>query len=274
MGRKCSWIRNFLTSVSTLADRGTSRSPAESREVLFLLKVVMNLPAQFGLYASHFVVPLAKVAAQEGHNGGKGIHYLVRDMCSTILRWIGERSLRTEQPLGYAMEPINLLVNHLIKAVLSHVLTGPIWRRIYVCNLTFIQDFVELYGMELRVKRSAILGHLTSSTGSASLDAKYANAGIQILSCCLGKVDLVQDGVSMDEIYTQLIELLKHRTKAVWVPAAEVLSQALQLNLKDDSLGIRWKLNKDDLPPGTQDNTVRAFPVGSSTATELSHVAC
>ena len=266
--RKQSWMLKFFNAIQELADKKNNRSADESRVLIFLLKVVVNLPDEFAPYARHFAPIMASVAATDGHNGGYGLHYFVRDCCLIILRWFGQGRLQTRGSEACDVQPISVLVNHLIEHVLSHNLNGQMWKRIFAANIHIIQDFVQLFKSSLQLDQKFILNHLTADT------AKFNNAGIQLLTICLQEeVNLIPDNAAaMDELFLATIDLLRHKSKTVYFPACEVLGLALHTHSRKDSRhGLAWTTKDIGSPAQALCKTLYSFFKNQSSLKTMDH---
>ena len=96
--------------------------------LLYLVKVIMNTTGDFAPYAMRFLRPMVQVACSNNANGGNGIHYFVRDICTTLLRWVGMYKPETTPPCtgldpssSACIHEVSKLVAHLISHILSHV---------------------------------------------------------------------------------------------------------------------------------------------------------
>ena len=271
------WIESLEGAVSTLAremqptDQSSPhrRGPADkggSRLVLlYMVKVIMNTTGDFAPYAMRFLRPMVQVACTNHANGGNGIHYFVRDICTTLLRWVGMHNADTNPPTGLdpssseCIHAVSRLVSHLITHILSHELRQTTWKKIFHANLSLIQDFVETFkptdpdGATVTVQADIIASLLIAD------DEKFKAAGIQVLSLCLkNDVNVIRStkpfvtpmdssGAHMElqGLYPLIIPLLGYRRKTVQGPAAEVLAEAMAIATNaptsdGKSRGIAW----------------------------------
>jgi DNA-dependent protein kinase catalytic subunit len=218
------WIKNLRKTIDDLG-RKIANADFKPNVLLFLVKIILNRPTDFCHYADDFVETLVLVATADGKNGGWGIHYYVRDICATILKWIGHGKLKANTMVEPSQDPvcthIQTLVHHLCRNALKHDLRAPTWRQILKCNLMLIQNFVEIYKLEISVDGDIIHSHLIAD------DDKHRSVGIQLLALCIKNgVQITQ--VDMDALHRALIDNLDHKRKDVYVPAAETLAFAFK----------------------------------------------
>lgn len=247
------WIQSLEEGVKHLVrempidrmDRGDDKCGGKGLVLLYMVKIIMNTPKEFAPYATRFLPHMVSVACRNHANGGNGIHYFVRDICTTLLRWAGMHDPRASPQIGLdsssetCIEQISALVAHLITHVLSHQLSQSTWKKIFHANLSLIQDFVETFqptrpsGKYIAVPADIFHGLLSAD------DARFKAGGIQALSLCLqNNVNIVDGHHSLQHLYELIFPLLGHRTKSVHGPAAELLAYALRLGNASDPRGI------------------------------------
>ena len=84
------WIASLETGVKQLVlempdriDRGDKNCGGKGLVLLYMLKIIINTPKEFAPHAMRFLEPMVIVACKNHANGGNGIHYFVRDICTT-----------------------------------------------------------------------------------------------------------------------------------------------------------------------------------------------
>lgn len=249
------WITSLEYGVKQLVrempidrmDRGTDGCGGKGLVLLYMVKIIMNTPKEFAPYAERFLEPMVIIACKNVANGGTGIHYFVRDICTTLLRWVGmhDHDPNASPPIGLdsssetCIEHIGALVAHLITHVLSHQLSQTTWKKIFHANLSLIQDFVETF-QPARPSEKYISVPADIFDGLLQADdARFKAGGIQALSLCLqNNVQIVDSATNLEGLYKLIIPLLGHRSKSVQGPAAELLAYALRLGHANDPRGI------------------------------------
>ena len=53
---------------------------------IFLIKLILNRSNIFGMYSQHWFEYLINYCCDK-ENGGKGFHYFLRDVCTTLIDW-------------------------------------------------------------------------------------------------------------------------------------------------------------------------------------------
>lgn len=274
------WIESLEAGVKQLArempidrmDRGHDKCGGKGLVLLYMMKIIMNTPTEFAPHAMRFLDPMVTVACRNIANGGNGIHYFVRDICTTLLRWVGMHDPNTSPPIGLdsssvtCIEQISALVAHLITHVLSHQLSQPTWKKIFHANLSLIQDFVETFQPAQPSEQHIAVPADTFYDLLARDDARFKAGGIQALSLCLrNKVNIFEGQYSLHQMYPLILPLLGHRSKSVQGPAAELLAFALRLGAANDLRGIVFDTEKGSLMHKVM-HQVRQFSQGRKAA--------
>ncbi|KAJ4461737.1 putative DNA-dependent protein kinase catalytic subunit [Paratrimastix pyriformis] len=171
---------------------------------LLVAKLIVNRPAAFEPYAAHWVEPLIALITSPT-NGGKGLHYMARDLCLVLLRWE-----KAPLPTGPAA---SRLVEHIMKNIpnehkartpstwpprlpawpLCCLTSAWILAGIVKSNLEILKLFVERWRAILAAKRRIVHRYLTFRPPPGGMDAHhdeamtrtFKGAGLQIMGVLL-----------------------------------------------------------------------------------------
>ena len=124
--------------------------------------------------------------------------------------------------MARGVETLTMLVEHLMRHVLSHDLGSTTWRKILHTNLELVQGFVESYGTHMKLD-GAIIGHYLAMD-----DFRHVNAGLQLLALCLRQGVRFKEAGEKEKLVGQLVGKLSHRRQYVYVAACEALALALR----------------------------------------------
>ena len=78
---------------------------------IFILKIVINNPTLFEPYAAHWFEPIASYICEK-NNGGKGLHYFMRDLCTLLISWSKFTPEETPKNKNLCTQMVNTLVKY------------------------------------------------------------------------------------------------------------------------------------------------------------------
>lgn len=190
---------------------------------LFLAKVITKARKIFAPYASHWIRPyIQTILIDPRKSGGLKFHYMLRDICITILQWnmtcAPDGSLATK------------FIHHLI-TVAAHgsnqVLHG---------NIDIIRLFLENWKESIRLERGSVLQYLIAGGKNPDMNDKNIKmqraVGLQLLGAIVASgfpiYDSLSDPAASEElILGALLNSLSVKTKEVYEAAAELLGIAI-----------------------------------------------
>ncbi|KAJ7526251.1 hypothetical protein O6H91_17G090200 [Diphasiastrum complanatum] len=209
------WVQSLQ---STLASTVT---PVNIR--LFLVKVVTKASKVFAQFSSIWFRPLVLAVINDPEkSGGHAFHYMLRDVCITILQW----NLLPPPDDVVASR----LVNHLM-AVAPHET-----RQVLRANVEIIKTFLEIWKDHLSLDKDIIHGYLQYGGNISNPEKKITmqrSIGLQLLGAMIVSgmsfySAMTKLNLSNEELCKVLLVNLKYKVREVFQASAELLGIALK----------------------------------------------
>ncbi|KAL3698516.1 hypothetical protein R1sor_012592 [Riccia sorocarpa] len=185
---------------------------------LFLTKVVTKSWKVFAPHAQAWIVPLVQtVLTDPERSGGMTFHYILRDICITILQW----NLPSPPDPGVA----SAFVTHLIR-VSPHT-TTPVLR----ANVDIIRVFLDSWKADLELDKLIILKEVVfggrSASGTDRSVKMHRILGLQLFGAIaasgLQLYDASNDVFPEKDLYQALLENLTFKAKEIYEASAELI---------------------------------------------------
>lgn len=191
---------------------------------LFLAKVITKARKIFAPYAIHWIRPyMQTILIDPRKSGGLKFHYMLRDICITILQWN-----MTSAPDGSLATKF---VHHLIN-VAAH---GS--NQVLHANIDIIRLFLENWKESISLERGPVLQYLIAGGKNPDMNDKNIKmqraVGLQLLGAIVASgfpiYDPMSDPSASEEyILEALLNTLNVKTKEVYEAAAELLGIAMK----------------------------------------------
>jgi DNA-dependent protein kinase catalytic subunit len=191
---------------------------------LFLAKVITKARKIFAPYSTHWIRPyMQTILIDPRKSGGLKFHYMLRDICITILQWnvtaAPDCSLSTK------------FIHHLIN-VAAH---GS--NQVLRANIDIIRLFLENWKGSISLERGSVLRYLIAGGKNPDMNDKNIKmqraVGLQLLGAIVASGFPIYDSmydssVSEEYILEALMNNLNVKTKEVYEAAAELLGIAVK----------------------------------------------
>eukprot|EP00897_Mesotaenium_endlicherianum_P010382 jgi/Mesen1/9372/ME000610S08690 len=215
-------VRLFLVKVLSLA-----LAPRTSMASGW--QVVTRAQEVFAAHAGAWLEPYVRALLDNpAGSGGMRFHYLLRDVCVTVLQW------RAPLP-PHARGVCSQLVNHLMRVAWHQS------RPVLSANIAIVRLFLDMWRDAVALDRNIVVGLLKAKeeTGKEKDDEKARMAkrgtGLQLLGAMavsgLPVCDPAGDDVTEEALYACLLLCLKERARGIRDAAAEVIGMALHQRL-------------------------------------------
>eukprot|EP01018_Ginkgo_biloba_P019264 Gb_14393 [translate_table: standard] len=210
---------------------------------LFIAKIITKSRKVFAPFATTWFRPYVQAILRDpDHSGGRTFHYMLRDMCITVLEW--------NFPVPPDVPVASNLVNHLI-SVAAHPS-----KLVLQANLEIIRLYLQSWKDSINLDRRMIsvyltVGGRTPNTNDKSIGMKRS-VGLQLLGV-MAASDISFCGVSDDFTFSEddLCRALRlnvsYKMKNVYEAAAELLGilfkyiEEGKLNIKEQMLQFPLK---------------------------------
>ncbi|KAL2645175.1 hypothetical protein R1flu_012762 [Riccia fluitans] len=190
---------------------------------LFLTKVVTRTWRVFAPHALAWFVPLVQtVLVDPERSGGMTFHYILRDICITVLQW----NLSSPPDPGVA----SAFVSHLIR-VSPHT-SGLVLR----ANVDIIRVFLDSWKKDIRLDKLIILKELVfggrSASGTDRSVKMHRILGLQLFGALaasgLQLYDPASDLFPEKDLYQALLENVSFRAKEIYEASGELIGILLK----------------------------------------------
>lgn len=223
---------------STLSNSGTPTNIC-----LFIVKVVIKARKIFASFGSNWILPILQPFLRHPESsGGLKFHYILRDVCITILEW--------NLPNPPDKDVSSRFLNHLVQ-VAPHESN-----QVLRANLEIIQNFLARWKDCVTLDIGMIASYLTSGGKSPSATDKvvamHKIVGLQLFGAMIsvGLTMYDNDKMSEKELIKALLSNINFKAKGVYEASAELLGvllqkqkdlqheQSLETGLKQTLLGL------------------------------------
>ncbi|KAG0609962.1 hypothetical protein M758_7G027900 [Ceratodon purpureus] len=204
---------------------------------LFLVKVITKACKVFAPYAAAWFRPYVQTILNDpSKSGGLKFHYMLRDICITVLQWN-----MSSAPDG---ELATRFVQHLIN-VAAH---GS--NQVLHANIDIIRLFLENWKESINLKRRPLVDYLIAGGRRPNMNDKnikmQRSVGLQLLGAVIASGFPIYDPMSDSstseaEMCEALLNNLSVQTKEVYEAAAELLGIAMKYRREMNS-GIEGEL--------------------------------
>lgn len=182
---------------------------------LFIIKIILNRPKSFENWSNLWIAPIC--TTMQGKNGGKGLHYFLRDTCTLLLYdWEEVQILNKEKECGK-------FLNYLIKVAADTNI------QIFESNIQLISTMINKW--RLPVDHGYIEGMLKKSVNEedSKVGATWKMTGILLYGICIdAKVKVLENGKENLQVIDEcLVKCLDANRRSIVSAAAEVIGKRL-----------------------------------------------
>ncbi|KAH9308159.1 hypothetical protein KI387_036070 [Taxus chinensis] len=209
---------------------------------LFIAKIISKARKVLVSFASTWFCPYVQVILRDpDHSGGRTFHYMLRDICITILEW--------NLPVAPDIHVASGLMNHLI-SVAAHTS-----KLVLQSNLEIIRLYMQAWKDSMSLDRCTIIHYLMIGGGNPNVNDKsigiQRSVGLQLLgamaasdiSLCGSSDDFT---LSEDDLCRALLLNVSYKLKNVYQAAAELIGIVLKYT-EEGKLGIKEHLLQSPL---------------------------
>eukprot|EP01133_Synstelium_polycarpum_P005723 gene5723-6618_t len=218
-----------------------SDNTVEPNVLIFIIKVIINRPGYFDRFHALWTPVLLDYVVSP-RTGGAGIHYFVRDVCVTLLRW----------PNIYAMANPSTTIRQTLTRFMRHLFkhTYNQERSLLRNNLNICKRFVERYHGKFTPDKTIIQEYLATPLGSyKGKGRQLRTTGLVLLSILLSNGLPAYDKESDNEIsefkfYQVLLDNLSD-FKELYDAASEICGMILNHLHKTQTQSVFNQLLKE-----------------------------
>ncbi|KAI9329679.1 NUC194 domain-containing protein [Zopfochytrium polystomum] len=192
--------------------------------VLFLTKIILNLPTLFSPFASSFWKPLARLVAA-GDKYGSGLNYFIQDVLLLLIQWSGQN------PEAFSGADLELVLS-MTRWLVRHTANDS--RARIRNNIRLIRSLMENLKNYLIAPTDVLTEFLAIEEGTTPAKPLYFTSVYYIQIFIANSIDPFDlRGLSSpdsDELqfYKKLVKLLSHKSLDVYSLSAECLGHVLR----------------------------------------------
>ena len=191
---------------------------------LFLAKVITKARKVFAPYAANWIRPYVQtILIDPRRSGGLKFHYMLRDICITILQW------------NVASAPDDRLATRFVQHLINVAAHGS--NQVLHANIDIIRLFLENWKESIILERRRLIDYLAAGGRRPDMNNKdikmQRSVGLQLLGAVVASgfpiYDPISDPSTSAEIMCEaLLNNLSVQTKEVYEAAAELLGIAMK----------------------------------------------